>query len=122
MAKKRQLSNEEKSLCQRSIKRLGEEKDSAILDSKILSLKLENWDILKNNMRKNIVKTIGKLEIQLEEYKKMLDDDLVEQKADYEKNLEKFRVFIDKEYQEKIDVLNDQLQNGVEVKPKEDKK
>ena len=112
----RQLSEEEKAICNKMVLKLQQEKSWLDLDIQILELKLNNWEVTKSKMVQNTKQAIVKLEEQLKNFKNMLDDDFEENKRELAEQITELKKQSISEFKQKIDILHKQLTKGVLVK------
>ena len=116
MAEYRQLSEEEKAICNKMVLKLQQEKSWIDLDIQILELKLNNWEVTKSKMVLNTKQTIIKLEDQLQNFKSMLQDDIKKNKMEFQEQITELKKQSISEFKQKIDILHKQLTKGVLVK------
>ena len=113
MVEYRQLSDEEKRICLNSLNKLNQEKAWLELDIQILQLKLSKWEVTKSKMQLNAKKTIASLETQLENFKKMQDNDFSEQLQDIHDQINELQRVIESDLNFRINTVQEQLTKGV---------
>lgn len=111
---KRDLNTDEKRMCEKSIERFQRERIWAMFDLDIVQLKLDKWDVTKSKMLHNSQSMIKKLQEQARVYQEMIDTDFSETWKELMQDKDQMEHFINNECGKQIQILQDQVDNGVE--------